>query len=171
SNTLFIELGGTTPGTQYDLLTIAGDVTINGLLDVTALGGFVPAIGNDFELIDVAGTRAGEFAGLSEGALVGNFGGTGLFITYSGGDGNDVSLFADVPGNGDFDIDGDVDGFDFLAWQRGFGTLYESNDLATWELNYGAVPLLANNTTAVPEPSPLLLVVMVGLVRISLRRP
>ena len=34
---------------------------------------------------------------------------------------------------GDYDSDGDVDGFDFLTWQRGFGSVYDSSDLADWE--------------------------------------
>ncbi len=39
---------------------------------------------------------------------------------------------------GDFDADGDVAGADFLAWQRGFGSVYNASDLSTWETNYGA---------------------------------
>ena len=38
---------------------------------------------------------------------------------------------------GDFDGDSTVTGLDFLAWQRGFGTTYDSNDLDIWESNYG----------------------------------
>jgi len=40
--------------------------------------------------------------------------------------------------NADFDQDGQVDGNDFLLWQRG-GTPDPFNpaDLATWEANYG----------------------------------
>jgi serpin B len=56
------------------------------------------------------------------------------------------------PTSADFDGDGDIDGRDFLAWQRGFGmttgaTLangdsnadgdVDSNDLATWQETYG----------------------------------
>lgn len=39
---------------------------------------------------------------------------------------------------GDFDLNGNVNGIDFLAWQRGAGTTYDSSDLADWETNYGA---------------------------------
>ena len=64
---------------------------------------------------------------------------------------------------GDFDGDGDVDGRDFLAWQRGQSpTPLSSNDLLDWQSNYGpgAVQALA---TSVPEPcSSLLLMVIVG---------
>ncbi len=51
----------------------------------------------------------------------------------------------------DFDLDNDIDGFDFVEWQRRFGGVYDSNDLAAWESNYGA-PLSATLPT-VPEPS------------------
>ena len=67
----------------------------------------------------------------------------------------------------DFDNDGDVDGADFLAWQRGFGTAsptpaegdadfdadVDAADLGIWQTNYGSgTPLLA---AAVSEPSPV----------------
>ena len=58
----------------------------------------------------------------------------------------------------DFDSDGDVDGFDFLAWQRGFGqanpaladgdanadNAVDETDLGIWQTQYGAVPVLAS---------------------------
>ena len=58
----------------------------------------------------------------------------------------------------DFDEDGDIDGFDFLAWQRGSGTMggatlaqgdgnadgnVDGVDLAIWETQYGTTPLVA----------------------------
>ena len=54
----------------------------------------------------------------------------------------------------DFDEDGDIDGFDFLAWQRGFGSMgaigagdgdsdndndVDSDDLVDWEAGFGTV--------------------------------
>lgn len=57
-----------------------------------------------------------------------------------------------TPATGDFDGDGDVDGRDFLAWQRGYGTTtgaaqsdgdsnadgdVDAGDLATWQDSYG----------------------------------
>lgn len=60
---------------------------------------------------------------------------------------------------GDFDLDDDVDGFDFLAWQRGFGKSnalrsdgdsdgdgnVDASDLAAWVATYGlsAAPVVA----------------------------
>ncbi len=73
------------------------------------------------------------------------------------------------PPNGDFDGDGDVDGGDFLTWQRGFGeslgaTLSQGDadhdgnvnsvDLALWEGNFGTTGFSAISATlAVPEPT------------------
>ncbi len=85
----------------------------------------------------------------------------------------------------DFDEDDDVDGQDFLAWQRGLGMAspgladgdadgngtVDAVDLGIWEGEFGAQPL-ASSTTVVPEPSTCLLA---GLACLSLaefrRRP
>lgn len=55
---------------------------------------------------------------------------------------------------GDFDTDGDVDGADFVEWQRGLGSLYQASDLADWQANYGATAQ-APAALAVPEPNGL----------------
>jgi hypothetical protein len=63
-------------------------------------------------------------------------------------------LFVTEPGGqaGDFDDDGDVDGRDFLVWQRGESpTPLSAGDLADWQTNYGAGGLGA--FAAVPEPA------------------
>ncbi len=56
---------------------------------------------------------------------------------------------------GDFDQDGDVDGKDFLVWQRNPSV----GNLADWQGQYGT-PLAA--ATGVPEPSSLALAAMVA---------
>lgn len=68
----------------------------------------------------------------------------------------DVGAFelAAIPASADFDGDGDVDGRDFLAWQRGYGTSMAAKqegdadndgnvngaDLAVWQEQYGTPP-------------------------------
>lgn len=53
---------------------------------------------------------------------------------------------------GDFDSDGDVDGSDFLSWQRDFGTPYTVDDLLNWQGNYGNVDaLLAAASVVSPQ--------------------
>ncbi len=56
-------------------------------------------------------------------------------------------------GPGDFDVDGGVDGNDFLVWQRGGspnGAI--AGDLNEWEMNFGATTS-APAFTVVPEPT------------------
>ena len=66
---------------------------------------------------------------------------------------------------GDFDLDLDVDGRDFLAWQRGGSpNPLSATDLADWRANYGTGSLMATSN-AVPEPSTWVMIsltVMVG---------
>jgi hypothetical protein len=66
-----------------------------------------------------------------------------------------IELVEEILGTalGDFDLDGDVDGRDFLAWQRGgeFG----ASDLADWQLNYGFSNMALAASVAIPEPAAL----------------
>ena len=71
-----------------------------------------------------------------------------------------------IPASADFDTDGDVDGADFLAWQRGFGTPgadktdgdadndndVDGVDLGIWETNYGSGATLLAAVTSGPSP-------------------
>ena len=98
---LEIELGGTFDGggdnslTEFDWLDIDGDLELAGVLDVQLINDFLLDDLFTFEIINlgVDSTLTGQFDGLSEGGLVGNFGGADLFITYAGGDGNDIVLY------------------------------------------------------------------------------
>jgi hypothetical protein len=76
----------------------------------------------------------------------------------------------DAPGTpGDFDNDGDVDGRDFLVWQRGNSpSPLSATDLAAWQANYGTGGL-AGGFTAIPEPSGILLFVGFALAGLSRR--
>jgi len=67
---------------------------------------------------------------------------------------------------GDFDFDGDVDGADYLKWQRNPGV----GSLADWETHFGTVATFMASSTSVPEPSSLLLGVMACIVGVSDRR-
>lgn len=53
---------------------------------------------------------------------------------------------------GDFDLDSDVDGADFLLWQQGFGTTYDAADLADWKANFGGAAAMAA-VGSIPEPA------------------
>ncbi len=79
-----------------------------------------------------------------------------------------ADLFFGVPG--DFDIDGDVDGFDFLKWQLGESpNPLSQSDLNDWETNYGMVAPLSAPSAAVPEPSTCT-VLLIGMMAMLCRR-
>ncbi len=99
-----------------------------------------------------------------------------LFLLFGLVESLDANFFADrvIPEFifGDFQHDGDVDGDDFLEWQRGFGTDYDANDLADWQAHFGetaGLPLSAASA-AVPEPSTLFLLLPISFVRYRHKR-
>jgi hypothetical protein len=76
-----------------------------------------------------------------------------------------LTVVYDTPLAGDFDGDGDVDGSDFLAWQR--NPLLGS--LADWQADYGGETPTTEAFAAVPEPATLLLCVLTSGLLVSRR--
>jgi hypothetical protein len=95
-------------------------------------------------------------------------------------DGSSGIFVSDLVANklaGDFDSDGDVDGRDFLVWQRNPAV----GDLADWQANYGTGALSAFSScpatevaSPVPEPSAFVLALLgcysLSRKRLSIRR-
>lgn len=68
SNDLTMELGGTALGTGYDHLTVFGNASLDGVLDVVDYGGFSPALGQSFDLFDFS-NESGMFSAVNLPAL------------------------------------------------------------------------------------------------------
>ena len=156
-----IELGGTEIG-QFDRLLVGGETTLSGLLDVVLIDAFTPELGNSFEIFVASGGVLGTFAVESLpdlGALL------AMDVSY---DATTITL-AVVPAlDGDFNIDGVVNGFDFLAWQRGESpNQLSQSDLNDWKANYGTAASLSASSAVVPEPNSLGLLCLGGLLALS----
>ncbi|QDT42993.1 Extracellular serine protease precursor [Gimesia alba] len=107
-STLNVEIDGTIAGTEYDQIQVAGTVDLTGAT-LNLISTFTAAAGDEFLLIDNddVDAIAGTFAGLAEGTLL-TFNGNQVYITYQGGDGNDVALTVNTPpaaANQNFNVD------------------------------------------------------------------
>ena len=123
------------------------------------------------------------------GALVPGITGSTFHIGFAGSWTGEATVYVDrvaltdttfvVPEDADFDGDGDVDGQDFLAWQRGFGSAgglaqgdangdgtIDEADLAIWHDQYGEAigSLAASGAAAVPEPASTAMIMIAGVV-------
>ena len=94
SGTTFrVEIGGVTPGTEYDRLQVAGTVNLGAgvtTLNGTLINGFTPVVGQQFTIIQSTGGITGTFA---QGSSI-NFGGIDFTITYNA---NSVVLSVQAP--------------------------------------------------------------------------
>jgi hypothetical protein len=113
----------------------------------------------------------------------------GTITIHPGGDLGTPGVFSATPpptNNADFDDDGDVDGRDFLIWQRGLGQTglavgnkstgdangdgtVDGADLAAWRTHYNATPGAAA-LGAVPEPAALSLAGIALLAALGFRQ-
>jgi hypothetical protein len=137
---------------------------IAGELQIRLLDNFQPLAGSQFDLVNAATAITGSFAMTSLPPLS-----PGLTWELS----QTANLLRlevlAAPSNADFDGDGDVDGGDWLTWQRGFGTsggatlsggdadgngAINGSDLLLWEAQFATRGSVGTVTaTSIPEPS------------------
>ena len=155
---LLIEIGGTTLGTEYDQLNITGTARLDGELRVQLIDGFMPSINDMFEILNASDGMVDVFATESLPNL---------------GDGMDWDVHYNTFGTvleviatftADFDIDGDVDGEDLTdpvnGWEARYGVDLDGRNFLDWQRQFGSgVPLLASSQT-VPEPNTVVLLLL-----------
>jgi hypothetical protein len=150
--TLETEFGGV--GNPIDLVDVTGnlDIALVGtLLELLPLGGM--AAGTYTLMQTTGGTLTGMFENVTDLGIYDDLFGvqyTATTVTLT----LDFDLLV-----GDFDLNGVVDGADFLKWQQD-PTI---GSLADWETNYGMVASLSASSAAVPEPNSLALLSLGGL--------
>ena len=157
SANLQIEIGGLTPGSEFDQLSVADTVLLDGTLDVTLIDAFEPNVGDTFNVVTattVAGTLDAQLPALT--------GGAGWIVDYQS---DSVTLIVAAAGDGNGD--GWVDGLDYLIWAANFGThpgpdgessdgdynddgWVDGLDYLLWAGSFGS-----HASVAVPEPSGL----------------
>ncbi|MBA3480585.1 MAG: pre-peptidase C-terminal domain-containing protein [Pirellulales bacterium] len=170
--TLGLEIGGVAQGT-FDQLLVANGATLAGLLDVSLVGGFVPQVGQSFDIL-TAESLSGDFSNLDLPMLSPLL---GWEIAYG-----ETAVRLSVVSAAyaaDFDQDGDVDGEDLSRWQTGFGNPgdastgdsdqdldVDGDDFLAWQRQLGSG--VAASLQAVPEPTALPSI-FVGFALLALR--
>lgn len=144
----------------------SGGAEIEGAQLELDLDAFAFTSSSRLTLIDATPTRLlGEFGSVTF------LGDTTADVNYDLVNG-DVYLdnFHSSAPNGDFDGDGDVDGVDFLVWQRGESpTPLSATDLSAWQSGFGGGTLAA--ARAVPEPAATMLALLAcGVLLFTIRR-
>jgi autotransporter-associated beta strand protein len=149
--TLDFELGD--PERDHIIVTDDGNISLAGTLTVSLIGGFTPALGQSFALFEGAiGSVTGAFSSI----VAPVFNGHTFGITYGAS-----SAMVEVVLAGDFNRDGSVNAADYVAWRKGFGTIYTQNDFNIWRAHFGqtvggGAGDQSSKTTA-PEPASVLL--------------
>jgi hypothetical protein len=167
---LFVELTGTSLN-QFDRLVVNGAALIGGYLNIDIDGGFVPALGNTFNIISASAGVSGAFdlrdiSGMPAGLT--------FQINYL-----PTAVTLQVVSkpffSADFDEDGDVDFTDLAIWDAAFdlNQLGDANgdnrtdidDWTLWRDQFGSIPG-PPGAMAVPEPatgSTLIAIAVFGL--------
>ena len=164
-------------GVDFDQLLVSDEASLQGTLEVLALGGFSPSIGDQFPII-VAGSLLGEFD-----EIVGpNIPGGRWGVNYTSTTATLSLLFA-----ADFNSDGSVDDLDLSIWQSGYGSAggasaidgdanadgsVDGLDLLIWQQQNGSSVALNAAAQSVPEAatSSLLLMGLLSFLRSRSRR-
>lgn len=66
---LVIEIGGTTPGSLFDVLNVSGKLTLGGTLQIDLINGFTPGANDVFDFL-----HAGSFDGSFSNFILPTFG-------------------------------------------------------------------------------------------------
>lgn len=141
---------------QYEGLTPIGTPLGTGSLSGPLRDRFV-----DMHFFDIIGAQEGDQFVFGVLAGSGSHGPSGIA-------GFSFDVLSDVPAGADFDGDGDVDGRDFLAWQRGDSPIpFSSADLTLWQSEYNGGALMGS--FSVPEPSTAMFL-LASLLCLKIRR-
>ena len=177
---LEMEIGGKSPGTQYDQLLATGSIMVNGFLDLkivnSGVGFQLPSLGQQYTLLGAAGgvtaafENAASLRSVAGGSLVGwSLGLNGNFAVLEA-----ISITPLTAG--DYNGDGAVNASDYVVWRHTFGGInlaadgnrdgvVDNLDYNVWRSNFGlasasgfAASALNEHSGAVPEPAPICIV-------------
>ncbi len=157
SSVLAFEIGES--NAEYEALNVLGDLSLAGNLNVQLVNGFSPSVGDVIPLAAIDGTLTGDFDTFAQAGGV-------LFDVHVDASSIQLEVISLTGLAGDFDLDGDVDGDDFLSWQRNPSL----GSLSDWQTNYGNGTASLASTSSVPEPTTSALVCLTATIAAVFRR-
>jgi hypothetical protein len=174
-----VELGGLVQADQFDVLNITGTARLGGTLEVELIDGFVPDIGNMFQIL-----TAGSVVGTFDPVIA--FDGASLFdldvsVLYSATD--VVVKIDDLALSGDYNQNGVVDAADYALWRDMLGQMgndlaadgnengqVDDGDFTVWRAHFGNTAKLGGGalvdlpgSASIPEPPTYALLLAVAV--------
>jgi hypothetical protein len=175
-----IEVGGLTPGSQFDVLNVIGAAFLDGEFDVQLINGFVPTIGDEFEIIAATGGVSGVFTTLADDLTAPS---PGLRWDILYGSYNVILKAISLPLAGDYNSDGIVDAADYVVWRHVLGQsvslpndttpgIVSEADYDVWRAHFGQTAATGSGSyvAAVPEPSMFALAALALAALVARRR-
>jgi hypothetical protein len=166
-----VDIGGVSI-TSFDRLSLTGAAVLDGQLELVLFDGYVPALGQLFNILSAAGGVTGAFDELLQPP--GMPADLAFDVSYSA---TIVQLeVVSIPTfSADFDNDGDVDADDLTQWQGDYGLHGDGDadgdgdsdgtDLLAWQQQLGS-GLAISPGTAIPEPASRALMAIAAFVMI-----
>ena len=161
-----VDIGGVIPITEYDQIDVVGPAYLDGELAITLDAGFTPSPGDVFEIMTYD-ALTDDFDRVT-GDVVFGPGPSDFFVPVATG--NAYLLYVPLPGDGN--LDGTVDGLDYLLWAANYNDNpaddppgapqngdYDGNgivdglDYLIWAGSYGTTAFI-NSAAAVPSRGP-----------------
>ncbi len=110
SNTLVMEIGGTTAGSTYDQIQASGALDLGGVLQISLINGYVPSAGQSFDILNW-GSINGTFSSINLPTLAGLSWNTSQLYTTG------VLSVASAGLSGHYNHDSKVDAADYVLWR------------------------------------------------------
>jgi hypothetical protein len=134
--------------TSFDRLIVTGHAALGTQLLIELAGGYMPAAGDSFDLIDW-GSVSGTFNVLQYPVLPGD-----LEWDFSQASVTGVVRVVSTALDGDYNEDGRVDAADYVVWRKGLGMVYLPDDYGVWREHYGNSNVGSGSGASLPAPEP-----------------
>ncbi len=138
NGTYLCKIAGPAPGSSgHDQLNVTGTVNLaNARLAPLPWNGYIPVMGDEYKIINNDGSDpvVGTFVSLPEGSIFAGALNTAFRVSYTGGDGNDVTIKRVPRAQFDFDADGKTDISAFRPSANNWNIQYSGTNSASSQL-------------------------------------